>query len=374
MAKSFISIGVSIAVLAVVGLTFLFSATAQEEGNVQNTGASAGNDYEQLGLPQDKNLKTIYLAGGCFWGVEEYMDRLDGVYHASSGYANGTTEEPTYEEVLYKNTGHAETVKVIYSADETNLTQLLTEFFKVVDPVSINRQGNDMGTQYRSGIYYESDDDRDEAQAFLDDLQKEYEDELAVELVPLDNYHEAEERHQDYLKKNPNGYCHIDLPPLKEDEQEPTIDPEDFTMPTDEQIQEDLTSLQYDVTQNGGTERPYSSEYDKFFEPGIYVDIVTGEPLFSSDDKYNSGTGWPSFTKPIAEDVVTEHEDNSIGMSRVEVKSRIGDSHLGHVFTDGPEQDGGLRYCINGAALEFIPYDEMEEKGYGELMQYIKLQ
>ncbi len=374
MAKSFVSTGVTVAVVAIVALTFLLSSPGQEEGNVQEVNGIAQSDYELLNLPQDKNLKTIYLAGGCFWGVEEYMDRLEGVYHASSGYANGNTQQPTYEEVLYKNTGHAETVKVIYSADETNLTTLLTEFFKVIDPVSINRQGNDMGTQYRSGIYYENEDDKDEAQLFLDELQKSYEDELAVELLPLDNYHEAEERHQDYLKKNPNGYCHIELPPLKDNEGEPTINPDDFTMPTDAEIKEDLNSLQYEVTQNGGTERPYSSEYDKFFEPGIYVDIVTGEPLFSSDDKYNSGTGWPSFTRPIAEDVITEHEDVSLGMSRVEVKSRIGDSHLGHVFTDGPQEDGGLRYCINGAALAFVPYDEMEDRGYGELIEYITLQ
>ncbi len=361
--------------IAIIALTVFYTNASPEEENMQNDIIETKSQEELEQLIIDKDLKTIYLAGGCFWGVEEYLHRLNGVYDASSGYANGNTENPSYKDVIYNDTGHAETVKVLYDPDEISLTQILNKFFEVVDPVSVNQQGNDVGTQYRSGIYYENEEDKTEAMAVLQELQTQYDEELAVELLPLSNYYEAEEYHQDYLKKNPNGYCHIDLPPIEpKDEDQPTINPDDFTMPTDADLQDTLSDLQYDVTQNCATERAFTSEYNDFYEAGIYVDIVTGEPLFSSDDKFNSGTGWPSFTRPISEDVVVEHKDNSYGMNRVEVKSRTGDSHLGHVFEDGPEQDGGLRYCINGASLEFIPYDEMEEKGYGELMEYVEPQ
>ncbi len=358
-----------IIIIAVIALTAIFTLSQPREADMQLQQIQTTNNEELLRLIEEEGYKTIYLAGGCFWGVEEYMDRLDGVYDASSGYANGKTENPTYEDVVRNNTGHAETVKVVYNPKEVSLTQLLNKFFEVVDPVSVNRQGNDVGVQYRSGIYYENEEDKQEAQLVLDELKNQYEKEIAVELVPLSNYYTAEEYHQDYLKKNPNGYCHIDLPPLQEDE--PQIDPNDYSLPTDTDIKEDLTDLQYDVTQNGATERAFTSEYDKFYEPGIYVDIVTGEPLFSSDDKYDSGTGWPSFTRPITSDVITEHEDIGFGMVRTEVKSRTGDSHLGHVFPDGPDEEGGLRYCINGAALNFIPYDEMQDEGYGDLLEFV---
>ncbi len=319
----------------------------------------------------ENNLSTIYLAGGCFWGVEEYMDRIPGVYDAVSGYANGRTENPTYEDVLYKDTGHAETVRVRYNKEQVSLDELLEKFFRVVDPVSVNRQGNDVGTSYRSGIYYTDESDLTAIEERIAILDEEYEEEIAVEVQPLENFGVAEEYHQDYLKKNPNGYCHIDLDASWEDYQpvsdEVTQIPE-YPVASDEELQEILTPLQYSVTRLDDTERPFYNEYNDNKEPGIYVDIATGEPLFSSEDKFDSGTGWPSFTRPIVPEVITEHVDNGLFTTRTEVRSRSGDSHLGHVFNDGPKNDGGLRYCINSASLNFIHKDDLEANGYDYLL------
>ncbi len=356
-------------ILIFVGCKAVTTTATVEENNMQELSNKAA-DIEAL--IEEKNLSTTYLAGGCFWGVEEYMSRIEGVYDASSGYANGNTENPSYEDVIYNGTGHAETVRVVYDSKEVSLDELLTYFFLVVDPVSVNRQGNDVGTQYRSGIYYENEADMQVANAHLEKLQQEYDEPIAVEVLPLDGFYVAEEYHQDYLIKNPNGYCHINMAVLDNYIKMNEIDAEEYTLPTDEELKETLTQEQYDITQNGATERAFSSPLDKFYEDGIYVDITTGEPLFSSADKYDSGSGWPSFTRPIADEVITEHEDKAFGMTRTEVKSRVGDAHLGHVFDDGPDDDGGLRYCINGASLEFIPYDKMEEEGYGELLDRVK--
>lgn len=135
---------------------------------------------------------------------------------------------------------------------------------------------------------------------------------------------------------------------------------------TKEELKQRLTDIQYQVTQENGTERAFTGEYDDFYEDGIFVDVVSGEPLFSSNDKYDAGCGWPSFTQPIQKRGVTEHRDQSHGMERVEVRSREGDSHLGHIFTDGPKAAGGLRYCINSAAMRFVSKDDLEAEGYGE--------
>ena len=188
-----------------------------------------------------------------------------------------------------------------------------------------------------------------------------------TEILPLNGFYKAEEYHQDYLRKNPNGYCHIDLT-LADDF---VIRASDYPKPDEAVIKSNLTELEYEVTQESGTERSFSNEYWNFFESGLYVDVVTGEPLFSSNDKYESSCGWPSFTGPIVPYVVTYHEDNSYGMTRTEVRSRSGDSHLGHVFDDGPRDKGGLRYCINGASIRFIPKSEMESEGYGYLVNLI---
>lgn len=317
--------------------------------------------------------KVIYLAGGCFWGLEAYMQKLNGVEDAISGYANGKTENPSYYDL--KTSGHAETVKVIYNPLIISLEDILAHYLRVVNPVSINKQGNDVGTQYRTGIYYTDEADKTIIENILAKEQTKHDKPIAIEVEPLRQFYEAEEYHQDYLEKNPGGYCHIDLSladkPLDKDE-EPIIDSSRYIKPSDEELKKNLTDIQYDVTQNSATERAFSHEYHDSFKRGIYVDITTKEPLFSSTDKFESGCGWPSFSKPISKDVVKYFEDNSHFMHRTEVRSRSGNAHLGHVFNDGPKELGGQRYCINGASLEFIPYDEMDEKGYGYLKYLVK--
>ena len=317
--------------------------------------------------------KVIYLAGGCFWGLEAYMQKLNGVEDAISGYANGKTENPSYYDL--KTSGHAETVKVIYNPEIISLEDILAHYLRVVNPVSVNKQGNDVGTQYRTGIYYTDEAEKAIIENVLAKEQTKHDKPIAIEVEPLRHFYEAEEYHQDYLEKNPGGYCHIDLSladkPLDKDE-EPIIDSSRYIKPSDEDLKKNLTDIQYDVTQNSATERAFSHEYHDSFKRGIYVDITTKEPLFSSTDKFESGCGWPSFSKPISKDVVKYFEDNSHFMHRTEVRSRSGNAHLGHVFNDGPKELGGQRYCINGASLEFIPYDEMDEKGYGYLKYLVK--
>jgi len=317
--------------------------------------------------------KVIYLAGGCFWGLEAYMQKLNGVEDAISGYANGKTENPSYYDL--KTSGHAETVKVLYNPEIISLEDILAHYLRVVNPVSINKQGNDVGTQYRTGIYYTDEAEKAIIENVLAKEQTKHDKPIAIEVEPLKQFYDAEEYHQDYLEKNPGGYCHIDLSladkPLDKDE-EPVIDSSRYIKPSDEELKKSLTDIQYDVTQNSATERAFSHEYHDNFKRGIYVDITTKEPLFSSTDKFESGCGWPSFSKPISKDVVKYFEDNSHFMHRTEVRSRSGDAHLGHVFNDGPKEMGGQRYCINGASLEFIPYDEMDEKGYGYLKYLVK--
>ena len=339
--------------------------------NEDADGRQKGNT--EMSTYDETKVKTIHLAGGCFWGLEAYMQKLNGVEDAVSGYANGKTENPSYYDL--KTSGHAETVKVIYNPDIISLEDILAHYLRVVNPVSVNKQGNDVGTQYRTGIYYTDEADKTIIENILAKEQTKHDKPIAIEVEPLRHFYEAEEYHQDYLEKNPGGYCHIDLSladkPLDKDE-EPIIDSSRYIKPSDEELKKNLTDIQYDVTQNSATERAFSHEYHDSFKRGIYVDITTKEPLFSSTDKFESGCGWPSFSKPISKDVVKYFEDNSHFMHRTEVRSRSGNAHLGHVFNDGPKELGGQRYCINGASLEFIPYDEMDEKGYGYLKYLVK--
>ncbi|MGF3067030.1 peptide-methionine (R)-S-oxide reductase MsrB [Facklamia sp. P12934] len=313
------------------------------------------------------DLKKIYLAGGCFWGVEAYMERVYGVADVISGYANGNKREVSYEEVI-KGSGHAETVEVTYDPERISLDGLLDYYLKVVDPTSKNRQGNDRGVQYRTGIYFTETTDQAIIQARLDKEQAKYRKTIQVEVEELKDFYPAEEYHQDYLEKNPNGYCHIDLNKANE----PLIDPALYPKPSDQELKDKLTAIQYKVTQKNDTESSFSNEYWDNEAAGIYVDVATGEPLFSSKDKFDSGCGWPSFSRPIAKEVVTYNEDLSYNMSRIEVRSRAGDSHLGHVFEDGPEELGGLRYCINSASIDFIPLEEMKAAGYESLINFVK--
>ena len=305
--------------------------------------------------------KTIVLAGGCFWGVERYLSLVPGVLEATAGYANGLIPGPTYEQVCSGKTGFAEAVKVVYDSARLGLSELLELFYKIIDPVSVNRQGNDSGPQYRTGIWHVDPADWPIISGSLALLGESLDRPVAVESGPLQNFYPAEERHQRYLEKNPGGYCHIGLSRLKE--------ASGFIgAALDEEARQRLTPLQYEVARRGATEPPFQNEYCRLFEPGIYVDVVDGTPLFLSTAKFESGCGWPSFSKPIDERLLNKLSDLSFGRERTEVRGAASGSHLGHVFPDGPAASGGLRYCINSASMRFVPKSAMAAEGYGALL------
>jgi peptide methionine sulfoxide reductase msrA/msrB len=320
----------------------------------------------------DYTIKEIYFAGGCFWGTEHYLKLIRGVEETKVGYANGNYPNPTYKEVCYGDTGFAETVKVTYNPKAVSLELLIDLFLKTIDPTSLNRQGGDIGTQYRTGIYYIEEVDKPIIEKKLQVLQQEYEKPIVVEVMPLLNFYEAELYHQDYLEKNRGGYCHIgkDLFEIakRANQYMETEDYNPFTKPSDAVLKQRLNNMQYSVTQENATEPPYKNEYWDNEDEGIYVDIVTGEPLFLSKDKFDSGCGWPSFAKPIDYNKLDEEIDDSFGMIRTEVRSKRGNSHLGHLFNDGPRELGGQRYCINSASLRFIPKQSMEREGYAHYL------
>lgn len=321
----------------------------------------------------NKNIQEIYLAGGCFWGIQAFVDRLPGVVNTSVGYANGKSENPSYDEVCTDLTGHAETVMVMYDTNIISLNTILTCFFTAINPTTLNYQGPDHGTQYRSGIFYKNPADKKIIETIITQQQKKHVAPIVTEILPLNCYYTAEEYHQKYLEKNPQGYCHIDLAILdKLSAGKFQLADNSYHKPSSNEIKNKLTKDQYYVTQSCGTEPPFHNEYWDNKQKGIYVDIVTGEPLFASTNKFDSGSGWPSFTKPINTDAITTAVDNSLSMERVEVKSRYGQSHLGHVFPDGPKEYGGMRYCINSASLKFIPLDEMAASGYSQYIDMIK--
>jgi peptide methionine sulfoxide reductase msrA/msrB len=312
----------------------------------------------------------IYLAGGCFWGSEKYLASIPGVLSTEVGYANGTTENPSYEDVCYKNTGHAESVRVSYDPTLLPLDFLLALYFDSVDPLAINRQGGDIGSQYRTGIYYTQKQDIPIIETAMKALEKRLGRPSAIEVKPLENYYPAEDYHQKYLDKNPNGYCHIGKGQIAK-AAKALVNPADYEPKDKAALKRELSPLQFEVTQNSATEPPFRNEFFDSFRSGIYVDITSGEPLFVSADKFDSGCGWPSFSKPLDPNTVLEKKDLSHSMVRTEVRSRVGDAHLGHVFSDGPQETGGLRYCINSAALRFIPKEDMEKEGYGAFLHFV---
>ena len=343
------------------------AATQKTEAEETRTSGHVLDVSDEESMYMDTTENVIYLAGGCFWGMEQLMQSIPGVIDAESGYANGTCEaDADYKTVCKGETGFREAVRVEYDPGQVSLDALLLAYFYVIDPTVENRQGNDRGSQYQTGVYYTNESARETVKRIAE-IERGRSEKFFVEIGPLKNYYPAEEYHQNYLEKNPNGYCHI---PWAEMElfSRLRIDPGDYKKPAAESIRDKLTQEQYRVTQESGTERAFTGEFWNQFEKGIYVDVVTGEPLFSSTDKFESGCGWPAFTKPIEEPAVVELEDNSHGMRRTEVRSRAGDSHLGHVFTGDPESPNGVRYCINSASLRFVPYAKMEEEGYGYLL------
>lgn len=306
--------------------------------------------------------QTAYFAGGCFWGLERYFQNVDGVVDTTVGYAQSNAEGPTYEQVCSGATDAAETVKVDFDPARVTLRTLTLLFLEVIDPFSVDRQGSDEGRQYRTGMFFTDDAQRDVFVAALEQLVDRQPQRPAVLVEPLRNFYPAEKRHQDYLINNPGGYCHIPFAAIA------NVRSRQHYV---ERIW-DLTLEQFAVTQQAATERPFVNEYDHEFEPGIYVDVVSGEPLFLSKDKFDSGCGWPAFSRPIKPELLTEHADDRIpGRPRIEVRTADTQIHLGHVFTDGPAELGGLRYCMNSAALRFVPRSQMEAEGYGALLPLV---
>ena len=314
---------------------------------------------------------VIYLAGGCYWGAQHFLKQINGVLSTEVGFANSKEENPSYKLVCTGTTDAVETVKVEYDKNMIGLDKLLELFFMIIDPTSINRQGGDCGTQYRTGIYYVDEDDKPVIDREIANLQKRYERKIAIEVIPLMNFFRAEEYHQDYLDKNPHGYCHVG-PELIEFAKRANRELSKPKRIPKEELQKKLTKIQYEVTQNSATEPPFRNEYYNTFMPGIYVDVITGEPLFLSTDKFDSGCGWPAFSKPITKEMLIEKVDKSHSMIRTEVRSASSDSHLGHVFNDGPRERGGLRYCINSASLRFVPKEKMKEEGYEKYMNLVE--
>lgn len=338
-------------------------------------GACTGNAAESSTdcNQSSEDMKEIYFAGGCFWGTEHFFSLVHGVTATEVGYANSLEPSPTYREVCSGRTDAAETVKVVYDPEIVSLRYLIELYFKTIDPTILNRQGNDVGTQYRTGIYYDDAADRKIIDEVIDKEKLQYKHPIVVEVKPLENFYAAEDYHQQYLVKNPTGYCHVSpgLMKMASQARDPYLKHK-YCKPSDEELRHKLTPEQYAVTQQGATEQPYHNEYDREFRPGIYVDITTGQPLFVSSDKFDSGCGWPAFSKPISPELLTEHIDTSHGMRRVEVRSAVGEAHLGHVFPDGPHSKGGLRYCINSASLRFIPKSEMASQGYAAYLPLLE--
>lgn len=320
-----------------------------------------------------ESMKTaeIYFAGGCFWGVQEYFSRLPGVISTETGYANSNIDNPGYEDVCNGRSTASETVAIKYDPEKISLADLTAHFFQIIDPVSVNRQGNDRGPQYRSGVYYTDEVQHEILKNLFAREQGKLGQPIATELLPLKNFWPAEAYHQDYLKKNPGGYCHINLTTRDIDKSSAKNMSKKYAKPANADLEKKLTPEEYAVTQRAATEPAFSGKYWDNHKPGIYVDVATGQPLFSSSDKFESGSGWPSFTRAIDQDAVLGFVDKSHGMTRIEAKSSAGNSHLGHIFPDGPRQKGGLRYCINSAALRFIPLEDMDKEGYGDLKHLV---
>jgi peptide methionine sulfoxide reductase msrA/msrB len=316
---------------------------------------------ELINMSQHYELATF--AGGCFWCMVSPFDEQPGIKQVTSGYTGGHKENPSYEEVCSDTTGHYEAVQIQFDPEVFPYEKLLQLFWQQIDPTDPGGQFGDRGQSYRTAIFYHNEKQRELAEASKAELAASgrFEKPIVTEILPAGPFYPAEEKHQNYYKKIPFHYNHY----FEASGRAKFIRENWKKRKSDEELRQELTPLQYDVTKKNATEPPFQNEYWDHTEEGIFVDIISGEPLFSSTDKYDAGCGWPSFTKPIRRMELEERYDTSHGLRRIEVRAKTSDSHLGHVFDDGPGPDRA-RYCINSAALRFVPKEKLEEEGYGE--------
>lgn len=315
-----------------------------------------------------QKYEVATFAGGCFWCMVAPFDEITGVVKVVSGYTGGHKENPTYEEVCSKRTGHCEAVQITFDPQKISYEELLEIYWRQIDPTDPGGQFFDRGETYQTAIYYHSEEQKDKAEKSKKVLSESgrFAGPITTKILPAGTFYPAEEYHQDYYKKNPSHYRQY----RRGSGRDAFMEKHWAKKETDE-LYKNLTEMQFQVTQNNATEPPFQNKYWDHDEEGIYVDIVSGEPLFSSLDKYDSGSGWPSFTKPLEAGNIIERPDYSHGMVRKEVRSKNANSHLGHLFKDGPDP-GGLRYCINSAALRFIRKEDLEKEGYGRYAALFK--